>query len=319
MNTKRTSALSLARRQAYCYRQGRGWIVSVYDEARRGWRTWAVSRDSVPDSSGVRSLHALQLLGLPRPPGRHPRLVGRLPRPPGRLPRLPRERGDAMNSFADFVRTRYGVLKSGEHNPNGEACVLEARNAYLGRQWSDRPEDFPDIRPLNDAKWSTDTLRTAHMLAVVAALWAWPEWSIERRIAWCSRIAERTIREILPIALRAAGLEDAALRCERDGTAAMAAMAERDAWVAWEDALDAWAEADAEADAEASLAAHAASLAAARGMAERAESAARVEYAGRAVGRAAWALSASVADDVLILACRIWVEEAQEVDHAATQ
>jgi len=47
------------------------------------------------------------------------------------------------------------------------------------------------------------------------------------------RLAEQTIRQILPIALRAVGLEDAALRCEKEGTRTTAVAAADAAWNLW--------------------------------------------------------------------------------------
>ena len=192
--------------------------------------------------------------------------------------------------FETVVRDRFGgLLRSGSHRPDGLACVLEAVAAARGLPWTDSPVEvgLPDLRPLNDARWSSDAVRTAALVPVVVALWKYSGWTKHQRTTWICRVVERTIREVLPVMLRYVGCEDAAIRCEREGTATAA------------------------------YAAYTAADAAARSAAYAAYAAAT--YAAGATGAAAAAASAAsaaayaaaaAADRILQLTCRIWQEEA---------
>lgn len=118
------------------------------------------------------------------------------------------------------VVERYGGLTAGAHNDQSECCILEAVSVCDGVDWTDDPVvlDRPDVRPLNDAPWSSDEARTAGMLRLAPLIAAWPTWSEERRQAYVDRVVCRTIREVLPMALRAMGRQGDAQRCEGAGT-----------------------------------------------------------------------------------------------------
>ena len=91
-----------------------------------------------------------------------------------------------------------GVLYHGSHKVGTkEFCVLEFRHAVLHHDHSDTPLDFLDLRPLNDAPWSSNTLRTTHVLPVLAALWDWPAWSLERQQQWASQVTISTVQQII--------------------------------------------------------------------------------------------------------------------------
>ena len=117
------------------------------------------------------------------------------------------------------VINRYGGLSAGSHDAkSGKCCLLEAVSVCEGREWTDSPLvlDRPDVRSLNDAAWSDDATRTEQMLRLAPLLEAWPAWSASKRAAWAQGVALRTVREILPIALRAAKLDEAlVLACEQ--------------------------------------------------------------------------------------------------------
>jgi hypothetical protein len=139
---------------------------------------------------------------------------------------------------------------------------------------------MPDLRPLNDAKWSSDALRTQHCLPVALALWLWSDWSDARQQAFAERLAIATVREILADMLDACGLDSTACR-------AVTTLSE------------------AESAARAARAAAAAAAADA--------DAARAAYAARAAASARAAdASARAADATLIKACAIWVRCAAE-------
>ena len=193
-----------------------------------------------------------------------------------------------MATLREVVDTRFGgVLSCGPHSEDSKACALEALSVAKGIPWTDAPMKLgvPDIRPMSDSSWSSDKARANGMIPVVEALMGWERWSVERRKAFVLRVAERTIREILPIALRRQGWEAAAIRCEQEGSQAAARDAARAAaratWAATWDATG-----DAAGDAGAARA---------------------------TAWAAAWA-AAGDADKIPLLACRIWIETAEEVE-----
>jgi hypothetical protein len=170
---------------------------------------------------------------------------------------------DDSVDLAQRIIDRYGggVLSKGSHRPPSDEppCQLCAREAaYLcgiadpvtldlppdwRDKWTDNPEGSPTdaaCRVLNDALWSSDEARTEACLPLVSLREA------SAAPGWVGRYIERTIREVLPLALRAAAaavptradsLEAAAVQCERDGDRAAAGTAERAAatvsWASW--------------------------------------------------------------------------------------
>jgi len=209
-------------------------------------------------------------------------------------------------------------LRSGRHDPddirNGSFCALECAALARGSsEPSDSPYDagLPDIRPLNDARWSSDEVRTEHLTRVVMA---W--WDVEMTSERARYLAEQTIRRVLPIALRAVGLDAEATRCERDDDVRAAA---RDARAAAYTHASA-ARASAARDAAAYATDDAASAAAYAAKAARAAAGDAAAYATRdaayAAGYAAYAAAnaaraACDPDAVLISACDVWCEAAR--------
>ena len=103
-------------------------------------------------------------------------------------------------TLREYVKNRFGgIILNGKHKADGQACILEARNSYLGNDWSDSPtsSNRPDIRPLNDARWSTNALRTEHMLRLDEALEPWETWSAKERRAYIGRVVIATVRELI--------------------------------------------------------------------------------------------------------------------------
>jgi len=102
------------------------------------------------------------------------------------------------------------------------ACVMAALNLACGGDLADSAESpcvLPDaarfaIR-LNDARWSSPAARAAGLHDLGLALLGTADLDPQ---AFVTRLAEGTIRRVLPIALRAAKLDAAADRCEREGT-----------------------------------------------------------------------------------------------------
>jgi hypothetical protein len=181
-------------------------------------------------------------------------------------------------TFRDVVRDRFGgVLRHGKHEPDGQACALEAASVARGLAWCDEPTHagLPDLRPLNDGPWSSDAARTAALVPVVEALWDWPAWTRAQRNRWAKRVVIETVRQIVA---ELPGLTSAVRdQCRAADTLPAAAAAGA-----------AWAAAEAEA-----------AGAAAAGAAWAAAEAARE--------------AGSAEDPVLQRACRIWIEAAEAV------
>lgn len=122
-------------------------------------------------------------------------------------------------SLEEVIRVRFGGrLSLGRHDAyQGCACILEAVSVCEGVPWTDDPRtlDRPDVRRINDARWSSDEQRTAGMLRLAPLLAAWPGWAVEKRISFAQRVTMRTITDLLPSALRVVGLGDHAIACER--------------------------------------------------------------------------------------------------------
>lgn len=132
--------------------------------------------------------------------------------------------GCTPEALADVVY-HLGHLSAGDHECPGEgACILEAVSICDGVDWTDDPNalDRPDIRPLNDGPWTSDEVRTEQMMRLAPLLAAWPAWGKPRRLDYLRRVVIRTVRELLPIALRDRHLPDRAKECEHVTTLAAA-------------------------------------------------------------------------------------------------
>jgi hypothetical protein len=220
---------------------------------------------------------------------------------------------DMTHPLIATVESRFGgVLTSGSHEPDGHACLLEAVSIARGLDWTDDPSivRMPDLRGLNDAPWSSDEVRTKHLLPVGVALYDWAEWSEERRQEFAKRVAEQTIRVIVPMALRqaakanpkfAADLEAAAKLCADEGTESAARSAARSAQSAQSAAQSAARSAARSAESAAARSAESAASAA---------SAAAWSAAWSAEWSAEWSAAES-ADEPLIAICHIFVEAAE--------
>jgi hypothetical protein len=245
---------------------------------------------------------------------------------------------DVHTLQAELDRLDDGVLKQGAHQPGSRAfCALEFDAVVRGRAHSDAPLTLPDLRPLNDALWSSDVVRTHHLLPVMAAYWEWAEWSEEKRQRVMGRVVVLTVQRVI------AGLPylspEIVMRCQQATTLETAGAAAYAAARAAHAAADAaayaaYAAADAAADAAANAAARAAAYAAADAAAyaaniaayaaARAAVRAAADAAANAAANAADAAAnaaraavdaaadAAAGDSVLITACALWVEAAAE-------
>ena len=203
-----------------------------------------------------------------------------------------------MDRFTEFLAKEFaGVISTGQHDADSVGCALEVWSKYEGLAWTDDPAvlNMPDLRPLNDGPWSSDLARTtalAPVLVAVAPVWRDPV----RREAWVRAIVLETVRQILPITLRANGLTVEADRCVAVTDLVGAAEAARAAWAA------------EAAAAEAARAARAARAAwAAEAAARAAWAAEAAAWAAEAAEAAARAARAAAADQVLMRACHVWI------------
>jgi hypothetical protein len=143
----------------------------------------------------------------------------------------------------NFDRARYESLCAAGM-PTGvgsreSACVMAALNLACGGDLTDSACVLPAAArfamQLNDAPWSSPAARAAGLHDLGLALLGTADLDPQ---AFVTRLAEGTIRRVLPIALRAAKLDAAADRCESEGTresardAAVAADADRAATAA---------------------------------------------------------------------------------------
>lgn len=124
-----------------------------------------------------------------------------------------------------------GLMKGiGSPDP-GKMCVESAVCYTLGLPHSDKPTCVGEsVRPfiiiINEANWSTNKARAMGMRKLAIAQLG--SDSIEQ-VAFSKIVVEQTIRQIIPLVLRMAAsrsthhgldFEKAALRCEKEGTAA---------------------------------------------------------------------------------------------------
>jgi hypothetical protein len=195
----------------------------------------------------------------------------------------------------------------------GKMCVEAAVCFALGLPHGDDPPCVGRaVRAfkikINDSRWSSDEARAKGMRRVAIAQLG--SDAIDQ-VAFVKIVAEETIRQIVPIALRAAAsrnpkhaeaLEAAAVRCEKEGT------------------RDAARNARSAAAAAAYAAAYAYAAAAAYAYAAAAAHAAAAAYADAAAAAAAYAdADADAKDRVLSLAANIAVNALIKLGAAGTQ
>ena len=131
-----------------------------------------------------------------------------------------------------------GVLSTGTHKPDdGLYCALECVSLAQGIRWrDDGTEDgildiptrrkiftdnptalgMPDIRAINDARWSSDALRTATMLPLISVLSDWSQWSSMRQRRWAEIVSIETVKQIIS---QLPGLPDSVrLQCKQADT-----------------------------------------------------------------------------------------------------
>src|SRR3990167_876939 len=98
-----------------------------------------------------------------------------------------------------------GVLSHGAHKAkDGAYCALECISLarHNGRDnFTDDPIQLgmPDIRPLNDGPWSSDSARTKTLLPLLAALSDWALWSKKRQQVWSEYVCIGTVKHLLSV------------------------------------------------------------------------------------------------------------------------
>lgn len=147
----------------------------------------------------------------------------------------------------------------GTGNQNTQVCIEVAIAIACGEEPTDRPtcvhrwvRSFA-IR-LNDSNWSSPAARAKGLTALGIAQLGSASWTDDEARSWVRAIVVRSIREVLPIALRAAKLEEQAVACEQATDLPSAHKAAKEARAAARAAY-AYAYAAAAADAAAAAAA----------------------------------------------------------------
>jgi len=184
------------------------------------------------------------------------------------------------------------------------ACVMACLNLACGGKLTDAAES-PCVLPsaadfavrLNDANWSSPTARASGMHDLGLALLGTAAIDM---VEFARRLAEGTIRRVLPIALRAVGLKKEADRCEEEGTMESASAASYAYYAA--------SYAAAAAAACRRRAASAAAASDAASAAYYAADAAAASYADRVLSVSAAAARASAADYVLRVSATLATE-----------
>jgi len=179
------------------------------------------------------------------------------------------------------------------------ACIMACLNLACGGTLTDAAES-PCVLPaaaryairLNDASWSSEMARADGLRDLGLALLGTAH--LDRKV-FLSTLTQATIREVVPVFLRRAGLEEPAKRCEVEGTAEAARWARS--------AADAAAAAYADAAAAAAYADAAAAAAYAAADADAAAAAAYAAYAAYAAADAAYRKKHG--DETLVLSAKI--------------
>ena len=155
---------------------------------------------------------------------------------------------DIVQKVIDVVKVGGLVAGMGEPSP-GYMCVEAAVCYAYGLPHSDEPPCVGRaVRSLkikaNDSDWSNNIARSNGMIRLAVAQLG----SVEiDQVEFSKAVAEMTIRKILPIALRSAGLNAEADRCEAEGTYEAAQDAAYNAYAADYAAIAAYYAADAAA------------------------------------------------------------------------
>jgi len=138
------------------------------------------------------------------------------------------------------------------------ACIMACLNLACGGTLTDAAES-PCVLPaaarfairLNDAAWSSEMARADGLRDLGLALLGTAH--LDRKV-FLLRLTQATIREVVPVFLRRAGLEEPAKKCETEGTVEAARWARDAAYAAYAAYADAAAAAAAAAAADAAAA-----------------------------------------------------------------
>jgi nucleoid-associated protein YgaU len=209
----------------------------------------------------------------------------------------------------DTLNTRFGgVLRCGCHDPDGQVCALELISQVRGGRWTDNPVTTRtwDLRSLNDIEVS-DTVRTEHLLPVVAEYMGCMDWPVSRQRRVAERLVLLTVQRLIA---ELPGLSKIARQqCRNCTTLSEASAAARAAetWAAR--AADAAARAAA---ADAAAEAAAAEASAARAAAEAAAEAEAEEAADTAADAASEVWVATARERVFTQTCQLWLDATKE-------
>lgn len=114
-----------------------------------------------------------------------------------------------QNDFTETMRLHGGLFANGSHqerysDDDCPLCLLEMIAACevrrgLRERITDDPKelDLPDVRPINDACWSSREVATPHLERLRSAIMPWREWDEERRRKTADRLAILAVNKIV--------------------------------------------------------------------------------------------------------------------------
>ena len=135
-----------------------------------------------------------------------------------RLLAAEREQMDIEETLTEIIS--HGLVRGLGRPEPGELCVEAAICLALGEHHSDSPSCVADPDRqfgvlINDAEWSSDQVRADALLPLALAQLGTA--GTDRR-RWACELALLTVQRVLPLALRAVGLDEHAAACERAAT-----------------------------------------------------------------------------------------------------
>ncbi|MGI9306220.1 MAG: hypothetical protein ACR2P5_02840, partial [Gammaproteobacteria bacterium] len=102
-------------------------------------------------------------------------------------------------TYSQFVQEHFGLLTAGAHASDGAACLLESYSQWLDVEWTDDPWTLGlwDLRPLNDAAWSSDDARTDAMIILLCAYARSSYWPVTKQLAVVQSLAIGTVKHLV--------------------------------------------------------------------------------------------------------------------------
>ena len=103
------------------------------------------------------------------------------------------------HQLRDLLDQRFhGVLLTGKHQENSQACAMELLSVAKGIPWTDNPEAVRsfDLRSINDVRVD-GVVRAQHLLPLLAAYADSMDWPVEQQARVVTRIILLTINRLI--------------------------------------------------------------------------------------------------------------------------